>query len=148
VILRPATVADAGAVADVYLAARMAASPKVKWAHTEDEVRAWIRGHLIPHGGMTVAVDGLTLHGYIAVHEAWVDHLFIHPLSWRRGLGAWLLGHAKAARPEGLRLWTFQSNARARAFYERQGFTVDHLTDGSDNEEHEPDVLYVWSPAR
>jgi GNAT superfamily N-acetyltransferase len=145
-ILRPATAADAAAVAEVYLAARAAASPNVKWAHSDADVRAWIRDHLIPHGGMTVAVEGQTLHGYIATSDEWVDHLFIHPLSWRQGIGAMLLGHAKAVRPTGLRLWTFQTNARARAFYERQGFVIDHFTDGADNEEREPDVLFVWQP--
>ena len=144
ILQRQATVADAAAVAEVYLAARAAASPDVKWGHGDEEVRAWIRDHLIPHGGMTVAVDGQTLHGYVAIHEDWIDHLFVHPLSWRRGIGTHLTAHAKNLRPGGLRLWTFQSNARARAFYERQEFAVDHLTDGADNEENEPDMLYVW----
>ena len=143
-ILRPATAADAEAVATVYLASRAAGSPNVRWAHGEADVRAWLANHLIPHGGMTVAVDGKTLHGYIALHEHWVDHLYLHPISWRRGLGSRLINHAKQSRPTRLHLWTFQSNTPARAFYEHHGFTIDHLTDGADNEENEPDVLYVW----
>jgi hypothetical protein len=41
-------------------------------------------------------------------------------------------------------------NARGRAFYERHGFVVEALGDGSHNEEAAPDILYVWewvSPA-
>ena len=34
-------------------------------------------------------------------------------------------------------------NARARAFYERQGFQPVSRTDG-DNEEQLPDILYRW----
>ncbi len=143
-ILRRATLGDAAAVAEVYLAARAAGSPGVAWAHGDAEVRAWIAGFLIPRGGMTVAGEGLVVHGYIAVDGEWVDHLYVHPVSWRRGIGAGLLAHAKAASPAGLRLWTFQSNAAARAFYEHEGFVAERLTDGSDNEEREPDVLYVW----
>ena len=44
-----------------------------------------------------------------------------------------------------LQLWAFQRNTAARAFYEAHGFTVQRLTDGSGNEEGEPDVLYAWS---
>ena len=43
-----------------------------------------------------------------------------------------------------LSLWTFQRNAAARRFYERQGFTLVEATDGSRNMEKEPDVLYRW----
>ena len=55
---------------------------------------------------------------------------------------------AKArAGGEGLELWTFQVNARARRFYERNDFVEAELTDGSGNEEREPDVRYVWRPS-
>jgi hypothetical protein len=47
--------------------------------------------------------------------------------------------------PGPLTLWTFQRNTAARAFYERRGFTAVELTDGSSNEESEPDVRYVWT---
>jgi hypothetical protein len=43
-----------------------------------------------------------------------------------------------------LRLWVFQQNAGARAFYERRGFKLVRFTDGAGNEEHEPDALYEW----
>jgi hypothetical protein len=49
-------------------------------------------------------------------------------------------------RPGGFRLWTFRRNEDARRFYERLGFCVVELTDGSGNEEREPDVLYAWVP--
>jgi hypothetical protein len=40
----------------------------------------------------------------------------------------------------------FQRNERARTFYERRGCHVVELTDGSGNEEREPDALYEWVP--
>jgi hypothetical protein len=54
---------------------------------------------------------------------------------------------AKEVRPDGLMLWTFQRNARARQFYEARGFVAAELTDGSRNEEREPDALYRWLPS-
>ncbi len=50
---------------------------------------------------------------------------------------------AKAASTS-LQLWTFQKNTSARRFYEARGFVVIEETDGSTNEEREPDVLYRW----
>jgi GNAT superfamily N-acetyltransferase len=144
-ILRRATPGDATAVAAIYLASRAAASPDVAWAHGDEDVRGWIAGVLLDKTEVTVAGDGSVVHGYIARDGEWVNHLFIHPLSWRLGLGSRLITHAKSAHPASLRLWTFQSNTRARAFYERHGFTAAQFTDGEDNEEREPDMLYVWA---
>jgi ribosomal protein S18 acetylase RimI-like enzyme len=41
-------------------------------------------------------------------------------------------------------LWTFQRNAPTRRFYERTGFVLIEETDGTRNDEKEPDALYVW----
>ncbi len=53
---------------------------------------------------------------------------------------------AKERSPEGLTLWAFQVNGAAHRFYERHGFLAAESTDGSGNEEREPDVRYVWQP--
>lgn len=44
-----------------------------------------------------------------------------------------------------LQLWAFQRNLRAIKFYERHGFRLVRETDGSGNEEREPDALYAWN---
>jgi GNAT superfamily N-acetyltransferase len=90
-------------------------------------------------------VDG-RLAGFIAWQEGWVDHLYVDPQHHGRGIGRALLDEAKADQPH-LNLWVFQVNHRARRFYERQGFTLAEETDGSGNEEREPDARYVWSRA-
>ena len=59
------------------------------------------------------------------------------------GVGDTLLQLAKAAFPS-LQLWTFQKNVLTRRFYEKRGFVAIQETNGLDNEEHEPDVLYRW----
>ena len=56
------------------------------------------------------------------------------------GIGAALIAAAKAARPEGLLLWTFVANEGARRFYAREGFVESGRTEG-ENEEGLPDVL-------
>ena len=78
--------------------------------------------------------------------EGWetLDKLYVDPPEQGRRIGTILLEKAKELRPEGLRLWVFQKNAGARRFYERHGFALVTLTDGSRNMEREPDALYAW----
>ncbi len=77
-----------------------------------------------------------------------LDQLYVAPTWQRRGVGGAMLSAAMHARPAGLKLWTFQSNAPARRFYEARGFTAIEFTDGQRNEERQPDVLYEWKPGK
>jgi GNAT superfamily N-acetyltransferase len=70
---------------------------------------------------------------------------YVEPDAQRSGIGSALLEAAKTRRPAGLRLWVFQRNHAARAFYAQHGFAEVELTDGADNEEREPDVLLAWT---
>ena len=82
--------------------------------------------------------------GFLALDGDHVDQLYLRPGFYRAGIGSRLLAVAMAASPEGLNLYTFQCNARARAFYEAHGFQTLRFGDGSETEEGEPDVLYAW----
>ena len=82
--------------------------------------------------------------GIIAFHGEWIDQLYVLPKSQRRRVGTGLLQIAQRAFPR-LYLWTFQRNTHARRFYEARGFTLIKETDGSQNQEKEPDALYVWT---
>jgi len=143
-LIRKACAADARAVADIYLAARETALPSVKWAHDGPQVLSWIAEALIPAVGVHVAEENDTLMGFTALQNDWVAQLYIHPDHWRRGIGSALIDFAKSLHPEGLRLWCFQYNKPAMAFYEGHGFQAIEFTDGHGNEEHEPDILYAW----
>ncbi|MGZ4725707.1 MAG: GNAT family N-acetyltransferase, partial [Ilumatobacteraceae bacterium] len=59
-----------------------------------------------------------------------------------RGLGDEFIALARQRQPDGLQLWAFQSNTRARRFYERHGFVAVEFTDGHRNDERWPDVRY------
>jgi putative acetyltransferase len=77
------------------------------------------------------------------LREDWIDQLYVLPGAQGTGVGTALLGIAKS-QARSLSLWTFQRNDAARGFYEKRGFIVTKVTDGSENEEREPDVLYSW----
>ena len=143
--LRPAAATDAGDVADVYLAS-FHATYDFPLAHTDEEVRGWIRD-VIGAGGTWVAVDALgAIVGMMALEPGVLDQLYIRPDRLGEGIGRRLLELAKDRSPDGLSLYTFQVNNRARRFYERNGFMAEWFGDGSTNEERQPDVRYVWRP--
>ena len=145
-VIRRATAADAGAVGDVFLAS-FHATYAFPLAHTDDEVRGWIRDRLIPDHETWVATDDGRVVALLALAPGWVEQLYVAPDRLREGLGSRLLEVAKARQAQGLQLWTFQVNERARSFYERHGFVAVELTDGSGNQERQPDVRYAWAGA-
>jgi len=125
---------------------RKAFDERVRWLaglHTSAEDRAFFRGRVFVECEAWGAFDG-ELIGFIAFREGWIDQLYVAPDRQREGAGATLLQIAKAASSR-LSLWTFQRDAGARRFYEKHGFAAVEQTDGSRNEEREPDVRYCWS---
>jgi GNAT superfamily N-acetyltransferase len=148
IVLRRASATDVPGVADVYLQARHAAVPAIPpMVHSDDETREWIATVLINQADVWVAVDGDGPPvAMMALNDGWLEHLYVAPAMTGRRIGAALVEIAKAAAPLGLQLWTFQDNHGARRFYEREGFVIAEMTDGSGNEERTPDVRYVWNP--
>lgn len=148
VTFRPATGADAEAVADVYLTSRKRFLPFAPLAHSDDEVREWVRTHMIPGGGVTVGLleDEVVAMMVALRHDGvgWLDQLYLHPRVVGRGIGRRMLDQAKEDLGPPIRLYTFQANQGARRFYERHGFRAIEFGDGSGNEEGCPDVLYEW----
>jgi ribosomal protein S18 acetylase RimI-like enzyme len=157
--IRRASADDADAVADVWLRSFGRALPTVRRAHSDAEVRAWIGSVVIPPPTRSdsreapesqretwVATIGGGLAAMMVLHDGEIDQLYVDPGYQGRGLGGRLVELAKRRSPSGLALWTFQVNRSAQRFYERHGFVAVERTDGSGNEEQEPDVRYVWTP--
>jgi ribosomal protein S18 acetylase RimI-like enzyme len=154
IVIRRANRSDAADIATVYIASRRAAAAFMPTVHTDAEIRAWVVDYMVPQtetwvaeaAGRIVAI--LVLDGDMqdAMQHTMIDQLYVSPTDQRAGVGGLLLAHAKKLRPAGLRLYTFQSNAPARRFYEARGFIAKEFNDGSRNEEREPDVLYEWTP--
>ncbi len=144
--LRSATPDDVPTLAALDIAAKRAAMPTIAWPRSEAEIRWYIGERLLPTGGVVVAETAGEIVGYMATEPGWIEQLYLKQTVWRQGIGSALMARAKSENPGGLRLYCFQVNARGRAFYERHGFVVETLGDGSKNEEGEPDILYVWNP--
>jgi GNAT superfamily N-acetyltransferase len=144
-VIRRATVADADAVADVFIPS-FAGLTYLPRLHTEDDTRGWIRNVVLDQYEVWVAEEAGAIVGFAALSDDTLEQLYVHPEAQGKGLGAQLLEKAKEHRPNGFGLWVFQQNEGARRFYDRHGFRLVELTDGSRNEERVPDALYEWRP--
>lgn len=148
-MLRAATLEDAEPIARVLIKSRRAFLPYAPSRHTDAETLNWVTQHLIPSGGVTVAVIDEGVVGVLAVSEdagaVWIEQLYLLPSYVNQSLGSRLLAqvHRQASKP--VRLFTFQQNTSSRRFYERHGYKALALSDGSSNEEKCPDVLYELS---
>jgi GNAT superfamily N-acetyltransferase len=143
-VLRPLGLADIDAAAHVHRIAFDQALPWLVGLHTPDEDRWFYRERVFATCQLWGSFDGSVLNGIIAFREGWIDQLYVLPDAQGRGTGTELLDVAKRAFDR-LQLWTFQRNVKARGFYEARGFALVEATDGTRNEEGEPDARYVWS---
>ena len=139
--IRRAELRDAHKLAEIFLASR-AGMTYLPALHTDEETRSWIRDRVVGELETWVYEDEGRLVGYAALEGDLLDQLYVHPDDQGRGVGRDLLELVQGLRPGGFRLWVFQRNDGARRFYERHGLRLVELTDGSNNEEREPDALY------
>jgi len=141
--LRPLSIEHAGLTAPIHRASGGLIPGYDTNLHTPAEDLEFHRSIVLVENEAWGAFEGDDLVGFIAFQPGWIDHLYVLPERLRSGIGSQLLTFAQQQQSE-LRLYTFQANARARAFYERCGFVIEELTDGQRNEEKMPDITYLW----
>jgi GNAT superfamily N-acetyltransferase len=143
-IIRQLEFADMDAAARVHRAAFDHALPWLTGLHTPDEDRWFYRERVFTECHVHGAFEGGALAAIIAFRSDWIDQLYVLPQVQGRGVGSELLQVAKRAF-DCLQLWTFQRDLKARRFYEARGFALVEETDGTRNEEKEPDARYLWT---
>jgi ribosomal protein S18 acetylase RimI-like enzyme len=144
VVPRRATLGDMKAIAAIHRLAFFGAMPHMPVLHTPEEDLAYFSTVVFPSAEMWVAEQSGVVAGFIAFRPGWVDHLYVHPDQQGHSLGRTLLALAQSSE-RSLHLWTFQCNRGARRFYERHGFRIEQETDGTNNDERQPDILYLWT---
>lgn len=145
--LRSATVEDAAAIARVFKISFRTALPYLAILHSAQEDLDFFKRELSSSNlEVVVAETAECIVGFIAIDvvRRFIDHLYVLPIAHSHGVGARLLNFAKH-RHSPLSLWAFQKNSSALAFYQKHGFVPVKWTDGAENEEREPDVLFEWS---
>jgi GNAT superfamily N-acetyltransferase len=142
--IRRAVPGEAGLLAALWLRSRTASIPSIPpTVHTDEEVHWWFEEVVLPTCEVWVADSRGEAIALMVLNQEWIDQLYVDPAATGRGIGGALLEHAMRLRPNGLKLWAFQSNLDARHFYEAHGFVATAMTTGN-NEEQAPDVCYEW----
>jgi len=144
--LRRAAPEDAPALTDIHVRARRECMSYLPENHTPQEILEWVREVLLTNEEVWVAEREGRVVGFLALSDDVLYHLYVYPELHGQGAGSELFARVQELRPDGFRLWVFQRNTQAREFYEHRGMRVIELTDGSENEEREPDALYEWKP--
>ena len=144
-VLRHATAADAEAMTPLFLAARRTAMPWLAALHSDEQTYWWIANVVLRDCCVQVAETGDRVVGFAASRDDWLHHLYVAPEHQGIGVGSRLLDDAKRRAGAVLQLYAFQRNQRARDFYARRGFVEVVFSDGSGNEEREPDLVMRWT---
>lgn len=142
--IRKATPADADMIARLFIQTRTQCLPYLNWAYDEPFMVSLFASRIAEHEPFLVAEMAGEIVGFIRFTADEVDDLYVLPTHHGRGIGKALLDVAKENAGPELRLWVFQANTQARAFYASQGFTMEYETEGQDNMEKCPDARYVW----
>ena len=89
--IRKARPADAPEVAEVFIASQAEALPFLSRLHTPEETRAFIANDVFEKCDVWVAVERGRIVGMMALAGTHLDHLYLLPGEYRRGIGSMLL---------------------------------------------------------
>jgi len=115
--------------------------------HTLADALHFFRSNILAECHVWVAESSSHQYlGLLALSGPWIRQLAVFRPFQRQGVGTALLQKAREHSPGQLRLYTFQRNIAARAFYERHGFSA--VAFGvSPAPEAEPDIEFWWQAA-
>ncbi|MEW6437356.1 MAG: GNAT family N-acetyltransferase [Pseudomonadota bacterium] len=133
------------AVADVWFESASGMDGAMSEMPSRGELRSRINQEIAGGWVLHVALRHGRVVGMLALRPsaATLDQLFVHPSDQGHGVGRALLNVAKSTMPDGFRLRTASSNARGRAFYERQGLSL--LKEDIHPRTGAPVCFYEWS---
>lgn len=142
--IRPACEGEISNIARLYRHSRDVCLPFLPNFHSpEDDLRFFTR-KVFAEQNLYVGTQKGVLVGMMSLVPGWVEQLYLHPRYLGLGYGSQLLSFAKAWSNGELKLWCFEQNVGGCAFYDKHGFVEIERTDGSDNEEKMPDILFKW----
>lgn len=147
--IRPRADADWPAMLDLWVAAWRTTYPGIDF----DARRVWLTERVAAlenAGARTLCAlvgPDATLAGFVVIDPAsgWLDQICVGPEYFGGGLGPALVGAARAASPQAIRLDVNADNTRAIRFYERNGFVQTGR--GANTLSGRATILMEWRPA-
>ena len=132
---------DAGAVGAI-LSQATDDAPWLPRVHSRaQEIR--FAAEMIDAGWVQVARKNGAIAGFVSRDGADIHGLYLDPVVQRQGVGRAYVQAAQAVEPA-LRLWVYQANETAQAFYRALGFRETQRTDGAGNDARLPDIRFEW----
>jgi ribosomal protein S18 acetylase RimI-like enzyme len=108
-----------------------------------EEQTAYFNNNVLPKSTVRVVVENEVPIAFSASTSEMLLQLYVHVNHQRKGLGTRLLDLAKSESGGSLRLFTFQTNTIAQAFYEQHGFRV--MRRGFEAQWQLEDMEYKWT---
>ncbi|PKF49647.1 N-acetyltransferase [Enterovibrio nigricans] len=112
--------------------------------HSLTSHRYYLNRILAPSHRIFLAIEkeSDSVLGMMAMDKDYISQLYIHPSHQCRGIGSALVELAQENADQ-LKLYTFEINLPARAFWEKHGFQEQEIGQ-HDNEEGLTDILCKW----
>lgn len=122
--LRPYTSADEDAAIELWHRTWQTAYPQIDFAERVTWWRDRWRSELVPQAKIVMAEMGGVLEGFVTIDpkSGYLDQIVVAPEFWGSNVAAMLLDAAKRISPALIELLVNKDNARAIAFYEKNGF--------------------------
>ena len=119
----------------------------------DDAIRAdWLSALTDPDGETYIAFEDDEAVGVVSVGHGVLQTLYVMPEFWSRGIGSALhdlaLVRLGQTNVQEAHLWTLTENHRARAFYEKRGWSLTGRTRVVPFPPHPIDVEYARSTIR
>ena len=133
-MIRELRKADINQVADIWLDTNIKAHyfiPAQYWKSNLDLVK-----ELLLQATVYVYEDNQEIRGFIGLNDEYIEGIFVSNEMQSHGIGKALLNYAKNKRSK-LFLNVYQKNIRAIAFYQREGFEIQHSSFDEATEEKE-----------
>jgi putative acetyltransferase len=140
--LRAFAPGDLEPVARLWRAAFLGAHPFIACELPLERFESYLGGELASAHTLRVVAADDTVLGFLARKDRYVSHLYVAPDEQRRGVGSWLLAHARREAGDGLWLRVYARNVAARRFYERRGFHVTAVLPDDDPREHQLELRF------
>ncbi len=142
-MIRPATLDDIAQIASVFIEARTKCLAFLNWDYDHAVMCEVMPKKMAGNQTLVTESEGQVV-GFIIFNPTEIEDLYVCPDFHGQGIGHRLLLSALQDAGDEVRLWVFQENRQARAFYERNGFEMEFETDGQDNMEKAPDARYLY----
>ena len=122
--LRDYTSADEDAAIELWRRTWQQAYPRIDFTERVPWWRERWRSELVPVAKIVVAETGGVLEGFVTVDPktGYLDQIVVAPEFWGSNVALMLLDAGKRISPALLELLVNKDNARAIAFYEKNGF--------------------------